>query len=84
MSDNEVYVAYGDNAADTATLLLASAEKKHDNQGLVRSVEGGFYVPKDVADDAGVDYDKGDDEDGSATEQDEKKAPAKKAATAKK
>ena len=84
MSDNEVYVAYGDDAAETATLLLAAAEKEHEDQTLVRSVEGGFYVPKDVADEAGVDYDTGDDEDGSATEQDDKKAPAKKAATAKK
>jgi hypothetical protein len=77
MSDTEVYVAYGDDAAETATLLLASAEKKHEDQTLVRSVEGGFYVPKDVADDAGVDYDSGDDDEDS---KDDKPAPKKTAA----
>lgn len=65
MSDNpEVYVSYGDNASDTATLLLAAAEELDQPAGVVRtSGWDWFIVPKDVAEQADVDY--SDDEPGS-------------------
>jgi hypothetical protein len=76
---SEVTVPFGEDAAETATLLLASAENLHGNQGLVRTAEGAFVVPKDVADDAGVDY-QSDDADGEpeAKESAAKKSAAKK------
>jgi hypothetical protein len=88
----EVTVPYGENAGETATLLLAAAEKLHENQGLVRTVEGAFMVPKDVADEAGVDYDDpdADTQEASVTDEsaskdaEQQKAAAKKAAPPKK
>lgn len=81
MSD-QVEVPFGDNASETATLLLAAAEKLHDDQGLVRTSEGKFLVPKDVADEAGVDYESDDDDQDDQDDDDESK-PARKT-TAKK
>lgn len=54
---------------DTAVLLLAAAEELDQNVSLVRTVDGGFSVPADIADKAGFDAD------GNP-----KKAAAKKAA----
>lgn len=74
----DVFVPYGDNAAETATLLLEAAEKSKDHeQGDVRAQEGGFLVDEKIAKDAGVKYDKDDDE-----SDDDEKAPAAKKATA--
>jgi len=88
MSENDVYVGYGDDASETATLLLAAAEKTHEDQTIVRTVEGGFMVPKDVADEAGVEYDSDEDEVSESETSDEKsadgKTAAKKTAAAKK
>lgn len=75
MSDTEyVDVPYGDDPQETATLLLAAAEKvKGVDQSVVQvntdTTPASFRVPKEVADEAGL----GD-----------KKEPAKKAAAKKK
>lgn len=53
---NEVYVGYGDSASDTAVLLLEAAEKADQPAEVVRTGDGGFYVPEDIAKAAGVDY----------------------------
>lgn len=71
----EVFVAYGDSAQDTATLLLDAAEKAEAHVDVVRSGDGGFYVPEEIAKKAGVDYD-----DGQGDPQVAPSAPAKKAA----
>lgn len=75
----EVFVPPGDSAKDTATLLLAEAEKQELPADAVRTGDGGFYVDSELADAAGVDYDKGDDGD----DDDGEKKPAKKAAAKK-
>ena len=96
MSDTEVRIPFGDNPSETATLLLAAAEEVREDQSVVRTAEGAFVAPRDVADRAGVDYDRPDDEPESdnkptseqPTESDDqpdeeppkKKAPSKKAA----
>lgn len=81
MSDSDVFVPYGQDAAKTATLLLAAAEDKHQDQSLVRAQEGGFLVPKDVADEAGVDYDSDEDEqDDGKDDGKDSRTPAKKTA----
>src|SRR4051812_7751826 len=53
-----VRVAYGDSAADTATLLLAAAEESDEyGADVVRTDSyGGFVVPEEIAKAAGVDY----------------------------
>jgi hypothetical protein len=51
-NDEVVEVEFGDNASETATLLLAAAEELHGDQSLVRTGTGVFYVPKSVADKA--------------------------------
>lgn len=48
----ETEVEYGENASDTATLLLAAAEELGLDAGVVRTAEGKFVVPKDVNDKA--------------------------------
>jgi hypothetical protein len=73
MSD-EVEVPFGDNPSDTATLLLAAADKLELDPGVVRTGSNVFMVPKDVADEAGVDYE-GDDSSDKPTA---KKSSAKK------
>lgn len=85
---SDVTVPFGDDAGKTATVLLAAAEKLHEDQSLVRTQTGAFLVPKDVADEAGVDYesDEDDDEADEADEGDEKsasKTAAKKTAAKK-
>jgi hypothetical protein len=67
--DEQVVVPFGDNPGETATLLLAAAEELDQDQGVVRTVEGAFQVPADVAEKAGF------DEEGKP-----KKGAAKKAA----
>jgi hypothetical protein len=47
-----VEVPYGENAADTATLLLAAAEDLDLDQSVVKTSEGGFLVPSEVNDKA--------------------------------
>lgn len=50
-----VEVPFGDNAEETATLLLAAAEESDDHSAAdVRTVSGAFLVPKDLADKAGT------------------------------
>lgn len=53
MSEDMVEVPFGDDAQETAVLLLASAEELHEDQTIVRTGEGVFYVPADVAEHAG-------------------------------
>lgn len=55
MADEEL-VRYGDNAGDTATLLLGSAEKLGLDPSVVRHQpdDSGFRVPAEVAKDAGL------------------------------
>lgn len=80
---SDVFVPYGDNASETATLLLEAAEKSKDHeQGDVRTVEGGFLVDEKIAKSAGVDYES--DEDEADDKDDDQKPPAKKATAAKK
>lgn len=52
--DEQVEVEFGDNASETATLLLAAAEELHGDQTLVGTGTGVFVVPKSVADKAGL------------------------------
>jgi outer membrane biosynthesis protein TonB len=47
MSDR--IIPFGPNPRDTATLLLAAAEELGVGQESVRTVEGGFRVPEEVA-----------------------------------
>jgi hypothetical protein len=62
---NEVFVPYGDSASDTATLLLAAAEEKGLDPGVVKSTsDGGFRVEKALASKAGVDFREDDDGEG--------------------
>lgn len=78
---SEVFVGYGDSAGDTATLVLAEADKQGLHPEVVRSVEGGFYVPEEVAKAAGVTY---QSEDEVAQEAAQKVAPADDKPAAKK
>lgn len=50
----EVGVPFGDNPQETAILLLAAAEETGRDQSVVRSSSGVFYVPADLAKQAGV------------------------------
>jgi hypothetical protein len=50
--DEEVEVEFGENPAETATLLLAAAEEAGLDQSVVRTGTGVFYVPKSIADKA--------------------------------
>lgn len=53
MSDETVEVPFSANNQDTATLLLAAAEELGlDQATAVRTSEGNFVVPKEVADKA--------------------------------
>jgi len=52
MSDETVEVAFSANNQETATLLLAAAEELDLDQSVVRTSEGKFVVPKEVADKA--------------------------------
>lgn len=56
MSEN-VRIAYGDSAQDTAVQLLAAAEELGYEAWIVRHSDGDFYAPVDVAKKAGLDYD---------------------------
>lgn len=47
MSD-EVEVPFGQNASETATLLLAAAEELGLDQAVVQTREGMFVVPEEV------------------------------------
>jgi len=69
MSD-QTEVPFGDNPAETATLLLAAAEELDLDQSVVQTGEGVFLVPEEVNEQA-------------FGKRDAKKATAKKA-TAKK
>lgn len=53
---SEVHVPFGDKPQETATLLLAAAEDTETPVHLVRVVDGGFKVPEEVADSAGLDH----------------------------
>lgn len=52
MSDETVEIAYSANNQETAVLLLAAAEELDMDQSVVRTSEGKFVVPKEVADKA--------------------------------
>lgn len=74
-----VNVPYGESAADTATLLLASAQELELPADVVLTTsDGSFSVPEEVAKKAKVDYDKDESDEDEA--EDEPKKPAKKAA----
>lgn len=63
----EVSVPYGDNPADTATLLLAAAETQGLPPDVVRtSSDSLFYVPEEVASEAGLHSVKPDEEEDSS------------------
>ena len=50
-----VEIPFGDNAQETATLLLAAAEESKDHSAAdVRTGTGVFIVPKELADKAGT------------------------------
>ena len=59
---NDVTVPFAGKAQENATLLLAAAEDLDQDVSVVRTIGGAFIVPQDVADKAGVDYDKPEDE----------------------
>lgn len=81
----QVAVPYGDSASDTAVLLLAAAETLDLDPSVVVSQEGHFLAPKEVADEAGVDYDGDEDAAPAAEPQDDQESdkPAKKTAAKK-
>lgn len=75
---DEVRVPYGDDAQETATLLLAAAKELGLDSYVVRtSSEAMFYVPAEVAKQAKVEAE--DESDADA----EEKKPAKKTAAKK-
>jgi hypothetical protein len=76
---SDVTVPFGDSASDTATLLLAAADKLDLDPSAVRTVEGAFVVPREVADEADVDYES-DEEAAEEAAEEEPKPAAKKAA----
>jgi hypothetical protein len=78
---SEVEVPYGDSAQETAVLLLAAADELELDPAVVRTLEGGFMVPEEVAKEAGVDYDSDDDDEDSKPA---RKTAAKKSTSAKK
>lgn len=81
MSD-EVFVPYGDSAAETATLLLDAAEQAGEDASVVRSSsDNGFYVPESVAKKAKVDFESEDDDEDTEESKPAKKAAAKKTAS---
>lgn len=47
---------------DTAVLLLAAAEELELDVAVVRTTSDGFSVPREVADQAGVEYESDEDE----------------------
>jgi hypothetical protein len=82
MSDN-VKVPYGrGEAGETATLLLAAAEEKDADPGVVKWRSGHFLAPEEVAKAAGVDYEseEADTEESEDAEEKPKKTTAKRAA----
>lgn len=77
-----VTIPFGDDPRETALLLLGAAEALGLPQEIVRTDgEGGFLAPREVADDAGVEY-----QSKGGEQPPEEPPPAKKAAakTAKK
>jgi hypothetical protein len=48
MSEAQVEVPFGDDASETATLLLAAAEELGLDPGVVATQEGAFLVPTEV------------------------------------
>lgn len=72
MVSERVEVPFGDNASETATLLLAAAEELGLDQRVVGTSESGFLVPGEVKDKA------------FGQAKPTKKAAAKKSATRKK
>lgn len=81
---SEVHVPFGDNTQDQAILLLAEAQKAGVGPQAVRTVSGGFMTSQEIAEAAGVEYDRDDEEQPreaqAADEQPrEEEKPAKKA-----
>jgi hypothetical protein len=52
--DKQVEVDFGDDASETAVLLLAAAEELHGDQSIVGTGTNVFLVPQSVADKAGL------------------------------
>jgi len=67
---SDVEIPFGDKPSETATLLLAAAMEKDGNTSAVRTSEGAFVVPEEIAKAAGF----------GAEEDEPPKAPAKKTA----
>jgi hypothetical protein len=71
----DVTVEYGESAAETAQALLDAADSLELDAGVVRThsdAGGGFVVPEEVADEAGVDFEVVEVvEEGQAVEEDE-------------
>lgn len=80
MSDEEkdqtVEIPFGEKANEQATLLLAAAEELDLDPSAVRTGEGVFVVPSEVADKAGLSPD--DDDDKDESKRTTKKSAAKK------
>lgn len=81
MSDT-VEVPFGDNASETATLLLAAADELGLSADVVQTTgDSMFLVPQEVLDKAGAEDDAGVEEaPAEEAPAPAKKAPAKKAA----
>lgn len=66
-----IEVPFGDNAKETAVLLLAAAEKVLGDQSVVLTTSEGFIAPEEVVKEAGAKPE-------SEAPKPAKKAPAKK------
>lgn len=76
----EVEVPFGDDASETATLLLAAAEDLELDPHVVKTTgDQRFVVPQEVADKAGVKYDEEDSGQEQAADEEPDKPVAKKA-----
>lgn len=57
----DIHVPWGEDASDTATLLLAAAEVLELPPEVVRTTSDGFLAPEEVAEKAGLHTGKPDD-----------------------
>lgn len=79
-----VEVPFEGKAQERAILLLAAAEDLElDQQAVVQTRTGAFYVPSEVAEKAGLASSKSDESEGDSEEQSEEKPKARKRAAKK-